>query len=591
MYYEKWDLESIFTKEETWNEVKEEINNLEEDISSLENSIDTLIENKYLEARSLESLLEQFNMVLRNLGKIEAFTKCKTLEPLEEEIKKDIFLKLNYVVSLYYNVSNKFNHILCMVDSTFWEEADVKKIVDPVAFQIKERKTIYRDFSNRYVHNKMLLQNIREIETKYFSEISSILNSKIGNKHIPIIEFFNNINSSDKSRRQESVNILNTILEDYSEKIAVIFLKILDYKCSKYNEYLYRDKNFKYAVEIINKMSINYFTKFESEHRNICKPLISFLEIKSKQMNIQKNCWSDLYVASREINVTFTFAEAKNIILSSFKKVDKNLYKVAERVFAERWIKVSEATHTTSGFCVNVAAIGESRIYAPFNNNFKDVLIIAHEIGHAFHNDLVKDLHIFNHNYSLCIAESMAIFCENIVLNEMISTAKTNDEKLVLIETKLQDCIFYLMEMYSYYLFERYSFEQQRNNNSIDYKLLCKLMLKAQKNAFNNSLSEYFPFLWMTQKHFYNTNLSFYNISYSVGYLINSFLQSSLKGGLLTSSSILTLFMENSGRMRVEELFKEYTDIEFMSEEFVNQVVGELDELVADYNEICREIV
>ncbi|MFC5775872.1 hypothetical protein [Ectobacillus antri] len=586
MAYTKWNLERIFEEDKEWSQIILEIDSLKKDVDELKTQLDVSVQDSHWQYQNLEDILKKFDKLLRKLGKVDSFLKCKKLDNSNQEIPNKILNELNDALSLYQRVNNNFNSILATLDYDFLVESNQALLFKQVSFQLKERKGFYKNSSNKVSEDE--LQEAKVNEQEYYSKISSIVNSSIEfqDRELLVKELLANINSNDTRVRRESFQNLNAVLIRGSEDLFIIFKKIMKYKKRKYHSNSYENGNLIYSLEYINKISIKSFNQFEIEHRNIKKPVLDFLKWKADRLEIKDLSWVDLYVNSGDIKLRFTFDNAKEIILSSFKEIDKNLYMVAKKVFAENWINVTKHNYTNSGFCLNIAAIGESRISVNFTGSFRDVLAIAHEIGHAFHNYVIRNLHIFNHNYSLCIAEAIAIFCENVVFNEMISRTNKHEEKVFLMETRLQDATFYLLEMYSCSLFEKRIFEHDNKSMINNHRDLSRLMVKSQQEVFNNCLLEYSPTLWITQRHFYNTNFSFYNISYSIGYLVSLFLLSIFKDRNGHFSHILMGVLSESGSMMLEDLFVKYTGIEFMSSTFTKSVETQLQNFlkIKDFN-------
>ena len=127
---------------------------------------------------------------------------------------------------------------------------------------------------------------------------------------------------------------------------------------------------------------------------------------------------------------------------------------VAE-AFANEWIDFYPREGKSGGaFCADVQAIAQSRILTNFSGTFSDVVTLAHELGHAFHNQCIRDHRPLNRDYSMPVAETASTFNECVVMAAAIRDAKDQNEKLSLIESQLQDATQIICDIYSRYLFE-----------------------------------------------------------------------------------------------------------------------------------------
>lgn len=112
-----------------------------------------------------------------------------------------------------------------------------------------------------------------------------------------------------------------------------------------------------------------------------------------------------------------------------------------------------------------MASIGQSRILTNFDGTFGDIVTLAHELGHAFHNQCIRTHRPLNRDYSMPVAETASTFNECVVMAAAIRQAKSHDEELALIESQLQDVTQIICDIYSRYLFESMVLETGRSSS------------------------------------------------------------------------------------------------------------------------------
>ena len=185
--------------------------------------------------------------------------------------------------------------------------------------------------------------------------------------------------------------------------------------------------------------------------------------------------------------------------------------------FDESWIDFYPRDGKTGGaFCAGVACIGQSRILTNFDGTFGSIVTLAHELGHAFHNQCIRTHRPLNRDYSMPVAETASIFNECVVMAAAIRQAKSHDEELALIESQLQDVTQIICDIYSRYLFESMVLEN-REQQFMDADTLCGMMLKAQEQSYGDGLDPGFrhPYMWICKSHYYGA--TFYNFPYAFG--------------------------------------------------------------------------
>ncbi len=227
-----------------------------------------------------------------------------------------------------------------------------------------------------------------------------------------------------------------------------------------------------------------------------------------------------LFAPVGEMNRTFTLEEASDYIVEQFSGFSDRLGAFARNAFDSRWIDGEPREGKVSGaFCSNQHRIGESRIMANFTGTFNDVTTLAHELGHGYHGDCLKDELYANSNYPMPLAETASIFAETIVLNAALETA-TPGEKLTLVENAVMNATQVIVDIYSRYLFESALFEK-RKEGALSVDELKELMLDAQRKAYGEGLDQekLHPYMWACKPHYYYAGYNFYNFPYAFGLL------------------------------------------------------------------------
>ena len=243
-----------------------------------------------------------------------------------------------------------------------------------------------------------------------------------------------------------------------------------------------------------------------------------YLKAKAKVLGYEKGLpWYELFAPMGKSSTKFTTEEARNYLVSLFEGFDNELASMVAEAFDNEWIDFYPREGKVGGaFCAGVDAIGESRILTNFDGSFSDVVTLAHELGHAFHNQCIREHRPLNKDYSMPVAETASTFNECVVMASAIEKAADKEEKLALIESQLQDATQIICDIYSRYRFETMVFEN-RENKFMDADTLCGFMLEAQRQSYGDGLDEncQHPYMWVCKSHYYGP--TFYNFPYAFG--------------------------------------------------------------------------
>lgn len=243
-----------------------------------------------------------------------------------------------------------------------------------------------------------------------------------------------------------------------------------------------------------------------------------YLKAKGKALGHENGLpWYDLFAPMGASDNKYTTEDAKDLLVKLFSTFDGELTEMVEHAFDDAWIDFFPRDGKSGGaFCAGVECLGESRILTNFDGMFTDVVTLAHELGHAFHNHCIRDHRVLNHDYSMPIAETASTFNECVVMAAAIESAQTKEEKLALIESQLQDATQIICDIYSRFRFERSVFEN-RPAQFMDADALCGLMTKAQEESYGDGLDPNFrhPYMWICKSHYYGP--TYYNFPYAFG--------------------------------------------------------------------------
>lgn len=243
-----------------------------------------------------------------------------------------------------------------------------------------------------------------------------------------------------------------------------------------------------------------------------------YLRAKGKALGHENGLpWYDLFAPMGKSAAQYTVEDAKRILVELFSTFDQELADMVARAFDESWIDFYPRDGKTGGaFCAGVECIGQSRILTNFDGTFGSIVTLAHELGHAFHNQCIRAHRPLNRDYSMPVAETASTFNECVVMAAAIRQAKSHDEELALIESQLQDVTQIICDIYSRYLFESMVLEN-REQQFMDVDTLCGMMLKAQEQSYGDGLDPNFrhPYMWICKSHYYGA--TFYNFPYAFG--------------------------------------------------------------------------
>jgi oligoendopeptidase F len=250
-----------------------------------------------------------------------------------------------------------------------------------------------------------------------------------------------------------------------------------------------------------------------------------YLRAKAARLGLARLGFQDLMAPlPRPDAARIPWADGCARVQEAFGAAYPALRELAERSLAERWIDWSPRQgKRPGGFCTSSPLIGQSRIFMTYHGALGDVQTLAHELGHAFHNWLMRDLRGWARRYPMTLAETASTFAEELVLEATLQRGDTPAaERAAILDARLQDASAFLLNIPSRFDFE-HALYQERAGGELPVSRLRQLMVEAQQANYGDALDpeQLDPWFWASKLHFYITGVSFYNFPYTFGWLFS----------------------------------------------------------------------
>ena len=248
-----------------------------------------------------------------------------------------------------------------------------------------------------------------------------------------------------------------------------------------------------------------------------------YFNAKAKKIGKEKLAWWDLFAPVGKADKEYSFEEARDFIIENFGKFSPDLAAFAKRAFDNNWIDAEQREGKRGGaFCMDVEEVKESRILSNFDGSFDQISTLAHELGHAFHNECAYQAGKtpLQQLTPMTLAETASTMCETIVTEAVLASTQDPQEELSVLEAQVGGAAQVVVDIYSRYLFEEEIFKR-REQSELSADDFNEIMERAQKETYGDGLDERYlqKFMWTWKPHYYSSDLSFYNYPYAFGLL------------------------------------------------------------------------
>jgi oligoendopeptidase F len=227
--------------------------------------------------------------------------------------------------------------------------------------------------------------------------------------------------------------------------------------------------------------------------------------LKAKLLGIEKLADYDRMAAVTEDEATFSFAQAREIVLDCYRSFSPELGALAEGFFERRAIDAPVRPAKRGGaFCAAAVPSVHPFVLLNYTARRRDVLTLAHELGHGVHFALAARQGIFHQSTPLTLAETASVFGETIVFGRLLAEDSTPASRLALLAENLEDTIATVFRQVAMNRFEDLVHGERRERGELSVKRFGELWVESQGELLGDSveLTEGYRSWWSYIPHF-----------------------------------------------------------------------------------------
>ncbi|HEU4963950.1 MAG TPA: M3 family oligoendopeptidase [Bacilli bacterium] len=586
---ETWNLETIFPGGSESAEFASFLNELEQDVNSYAERLGALSAAD-LTVDQWGALFDTVQDIYARLRQASAFISCLNAQNVKDNKAKLLTGRLQSLSAKYTSAGTLLDKLLLDVSDQQWATLLESPNIAPIAFPVDERR---RRAANKLAPEQEAL--ITDLSVDGYHAWGTLYGNIIGRMTIPFEKNGETVelsvgqaqntysSSADRDVRQRAFAAWEEAFSKEAEMIASCLNHLGGFRLQMYKHRGW-DSILGEPLDI-NRMTRETLDTMWAVIEKNKAPLVQFLNRKAKLLGQEKSTWYDMYAPIGEASTTMTYEEGANFIVEQFRHFDPNLATFAERAFENAWIEAEDrAGKRPGGFCTSLPLTKETRIFMTYNGSASTNATLAHELGHAYHSDVLKDHPTMTQSYAMNVAETASTFAEQIVSDASIKNASSEEERLAMLEDKVQRAVALLMDIHARFIFEQ-NFYAEREKGLVSVERLNELMVDAQKVAFQGALDEYHPHFWASKLHFYSTGVPFYNFPYTFGFLFSTgvYAQALQEGPTFAAKYVALL--QDTGRMTVEDLAQKHLGADLTKPDFWQAA---MDVVLADVEEFMR---
>ncbi len=284
------------------------------------------------------------------------------------------------------------------------------------------------------------------------------------------------------------------------------------------------------------------------------------------------------------------FEEAIALIARAFNHLTPEMGDFAIMMAEKGWIDGKPTPNRATGaYCANFPNPREPRIFLTYEGSMSNVITLAHELGHAWHNWVMRDLSSTESRYSMTLAETASIFAETLVRDALMQQAKTPAQQLQIAWEDASSAAVFLLNIPARFEFEKRLVEA-RKQSAVRPAQLREMMSESWKMWYEDSLSEYDDLFWASKLHFSISSLGFYNYPYLFGYLFSLGIYAQQPAYGSQFNQRYTSLLRDTGILSAEDVVQKHLGKDLQSPEFWKESLNIVEKSVGRFEQLVQQI-
>lgn len=355
--------------------------------------------------------------------------------------------------------------------------------------------------------------------TRLFDETLARLTAKVGRENLTLSEALNRLSDPDGARRKQAAQGLAKALEERTPVLALsmntlAFEKQVEDRWRKYpdpaaSRHLANEVDAD-AVQALEAAVVEAYPSVS--HR--------YYALKAKVMGRKTlDYWDRNAPLDTAAPRTYGWDEARGMVLESFADLAPKFADTAQTFFTHPWIDARPRPGKQSGaYSHPVTADRHPYVFMNYMGERRDVLTLAHELGHAVHQTLCAPLGTLLADTPLTLAETASIFGEGLVFERLLAGA-SKQERMGLLAGKIEDGLNTVVRQIAFHRFET-QFHAMRQEGELAPEDISALWLEVMAESLGPAvkLNPGYEHYWAYVSHF--VHAPFYVYAYAFGDLL-----------------------------------------------------------------------
>jgi oligoendopeptidase F len=543
-----------------------------------------------LSAAELAEALQELESIYEKMGRLSAYSSLHWTTNTADPVRGALMQRINEADSQMDQTLLFFTLEWTQLSDEAAQIADDPALSRYRHYLHKQRR--YRPHLLSEPEEKILNEKAvtgRQAWARFFEETVSSLRYEWEGQQVPQAVVLRQLYAPEREVRKRAADSITAGLRPHVRTLSYIFNTLLADKASedrlrKYRTWLSaRNLSNETTDEAVQALVNAVTSRYDIVQR--------YYTIKRRLLGLDELFDYDRYAVLPSAETRYSWDSARQIVLDAFGAFAPRMADVAREFFDQNWIHAPVVPNKTGGaFSHPTVPSAHPFILLNYTGTVRDVMTLAHELGHGVHQYLSRPHGFFGAYTPLTTAEMASVFGEMLVFNDLMARESDPSARLAMLASKIEDTFATVFRQISMNRFEDAIHTARREEGELSVERFNEFWLQTQRAMFGQSLTlrEDYGIWWSYIPHFIRTPGYVYAYAFGELLVLALFSQYKQEGAAFAPRYLEVL---SSGGSDSPERILAKVGVDLTDPNFWQQGLQIIDDMVSDLEMLTVQVL
>jgi oligoendopeptidase F len=338
---------------------------------------------------------------------------------------------------------------------------------------------------------------------RLFSEQTSTITVELDGDTIGLEEALSRLSSPDRDQRRRAAEAVTAALEPGLRTRAFVFNTLLADKAI--DDRLRQYPHWLASMNLDNEVSDESVRALVTAVQGRYDIPQRWYALKARLLGLDRLADYDRMASVTSAEPEFGWGEARELVLDAYASFSGELAGDARRFFDEAWIDAPVRPGKRPGaFCAYTVPSQHPYLLLNWTGRRRDVLTLAHELGHGLHAYLARHQGVFHQTTPLTLAETASVFGETVTFGRLLGETTDPAARLALVAESIEGQIATVFRQTAMNQFEDRVHGERRDRGELSVDRLGELWAETQTELLGDTveITEGYRTWWSYIPHF-----------------------------------------------------------------------------------------